>query len=157
TFSNPGSVATNATFTAAGTFILRLSASDGELVGKDDVTVVVQSPTGNQPPVVNAGPIQILTLPSVSTTLTGVATDDGPPAGGPLVLSWSRASGPGHVTFGSPSAAVTSVTVDAPGVYVLRLSANDGELTSFSDVTVVVQGTTPVGPPPSTAITSPAD
>ena len=47
-------------------------------------------------------------------------------------------SGPGDVTFADPSAVVTSASFSAPGAYVLRLTAKDGEeeVTSSFRVTV---------------------
>ena len=56
-----------------------------------------ESPTGNQPPSVNAGPDQNITLPVNTVNLSGTASDDGRPVGGTLTLSWSRVSGPGAV------------------------------------------------------------
>ena len=41
-FADPTKVDTTATFTAAGTYVLRLTATDGEFTVTDDVTVVVQ-------------------------------------------------------------------------------------------------------------------
>ena len=43
--------------------------------------MVVTSP-GNVAPVVNAGPDQILTLPTTTASLAGTVTDDGLPGGG---------------------------------------------------------------------------
>ena len=43
TFGNPASAATTATFNAAGTYVLRLSASDGSLTSTDDVTINVNA------------------------------------------------------------------------------------------------------------------
>jgi hypothetical protein len=68
--------------------------------------------------------------------LRGSATDDGLPAG-TLSIQWSQVSGPSTAVFGDASQPVTSVTLDLPGPYVLRLAANDGELSASSDVTVV--------------------
>ena len=45
-FSSPSSADTNATFTAAGTYVLRLSGSDGSLSDTDDMSVVVSSAPG---------------------------------------------------------------------------------------------------------------
>jgi hypothetical protein len=42
TFGNPGAVDTTATFTVAGTYVLRLTATDGQATTADDVTVVVR-------------------------------------------------------------------------------------------------------------------
>jgi hypothetical protein len=43
TFSAPSSLTTNATFSTAGTYVLRLSVSDSLLTAADDVTVVVSA------------------------------------------------------------------------------------------------------------------
>ncbi|MDP9181307.1 MAG: hypothetical protein M3P04_00850, partial [Actinomycetota bacterium] len=40
TFGNPSAVDTTASFSAAGTYVLRLTVSDGQATGADDVTVV---------------------------------------------------------------------------------------------------------------------
>jgi hypothetical protein len=71
--------------------------------------------------------------------LTGVVTDDGLPAGGTLVVSWSQVSGPGTVSLANASAAVTTATFSEPGTYVLRLSATDSELGSSDEVTITVK------------------
>jgi len=67
----------------------------------------------------------------------GSVTDDGQPALD-LTSSWSVVSAPadGEAIFSSPNAASTVVQFTAAGRYVLRLTADDGELTSSKDVTV---------------------
>ena len=92
----------------------------------------------NQPPVVSAGVDQTVTLPA-SASLDGTVTDDGlPNPPGAVTTTWSRVSGPGTVTFGNPAAVDTTASFSAAGTYVLRLTANDGALTSFDEVTVTV-------------------
>jgi YD repeat-containing protein len=91
----------------------------------------------NQAPVVSAGPNQTITLPTNAVTLGGTATDDGLP-NNTLTLSWTKVSGPGTVTFGSPNMASTSATFSTFGTYVLKLTANDSQLSSSSNVTVTV-------------------
>jgi len=78
--------------------------------------------TLNQAPEVNAGPDETIILPN-SATLCGTATDDGLPLGSSLTTAWSVVSGPGEVIFGTPAATSTSVGFNAPGTYVLRLTA----------------------------------
>ena len=70
---------------------LRLVASDGQLSGSDDLTIIVLPPV-NQPPVVDAGASQTVVLPS-SATLTGKVTDDGLPVGSTVTVTWSYPSG----------------------------------------------------------------
>ena len=68
---------------------------------------------------------------------------------------WSQVSGPGAANFGSPHAALSTVAFDGPGVYVLRLTASDGDLARSDDVTVQVGAGPQTGPPPSVSLTSP--
>ncbi|MEO8974409.1 MAG: PASTA domain-containing protein, partial [Casimicrobiaceae bacterium] len=92
----------------------------------------------NAAPVVSAGGDQSLTLPA-SATLHGSASDDGlpnPPAA--LTLTWTTPVAPAAVTFGDAHAAQTTATFTQAGVYTLRLSASDGELSASSDAQVTV-------------------
>ncbi|MGI9604623.1 MAG: Ig-like domain-containing protein, partial [Acidimicrobiales bacterium] len=93
---------------------------------------------GNQPPIVDAGPDQSVTS-SLSVTLDATVSDDGQPAPpGVVTTTWSQESGPAGVVFGDASAVDTSATFPGPGVYVLRLTADDSEFTSFDELTVSV-------------------
>ena len=124
-----------ATFGLAGTYVLRLSASDSSSVGTDDVVVQV-----NAAPVVSAGPDRVTTVPTLSTSLDGTVSDDGlpnPPA--TVTHSWTKISGPGTVTFGTPTTVDTSVSVSQAGVYVLRLTSNDGTVSASDDVSVTIK------------------
>jgi hypothetical protein len=133
--SNP--VTTVSGMTAAGDYVLRLTANDGALNGSDDVTVHV---VANQAPGVNAGPDQTITLPTSAANLSGAVLDDGKPnPPGATTKTWTRVSGPTTVTFGDASNPVTTVSgMTAAGDYVLRLTANDGALGNFDDLTVHV-------------------
>jgi FtsP/CotA-like multicopper oxidase with cupredoxin domain len=153
TFTDPSALNTTADFSAAGTYVLRLTADDSALTASSDVTITVNPELPvNQAPVVNAGADQIITLPSAAT-LAGTATDDGlpnPPA--VLTTTWSTVSGSGVVTFTDPSALNTSASFSVADTYVLRLTAGDGALTASSDVTITVSA----DPPPTVSITDPA-
>lgn len=101
----------------------------------------------NQPPTVNAGPDQTVTLPN-SANLSGTATDDGlPDPPGTLTTTWSEVSGPGTVTFGDASSVSTTASFSDPGTYVLRLKADDSALQSSDDLTVTVNPTPQNQPP----------
>ncbi len=63
TFANAHVTVTTATFSAAGTYVLRLTAGDSQLTASDDLTIAVTpAPVSNQSPNVNAGPDQAATL-----------------------------------------------------------------------------------------------
>ncbi|MBV9181153.1 MAG: Ig-like domain-containing protein, partial [Acidobacteria bacterium] len=99
--------------------------------------MVALKEAANQAPVVNAGPNQTITLPTNTVTLHGTATDDGLP-NNTLTIAWTQVSGPGTVTFNTPSQAVTDASFPVAGTYVLQLTANDSQLSSSSNVTVTV-------------------
>jgi hypothetical protein len=137
TFGSPTAATTTAAFSAPGAYVLALTANDGELTSSDSLTVTVSTEVPvNQPPVVNAGPDQTITLPAVGV-LSGSASDDGLPGTG-MTAEWSIISGPGAVTFSDPEAPVTNATFATAGVYALRLTASDGLLITSDSVTVTV-------------------
>ena len=135
TFGNVSAQSTTAGFSAAGSYVLRLTASDSALSTFADVAISVNA--ANQAPVVSAGSNQTVTFPA-SATLNGTAADDGLPAGSTLTRTWSKVSGPGTVTFGNISAQSTTAGFSAAGTYVLRLTASDSSLSASADVTIVV-------------------
>ena len=114
-----------------------LSLTDKLITGVQNGKTLAAPPApANQPPQVNAGGAQSVTLPGFAD-LYGSAMDDGlPSAPGFVAVQWSKVSGPGAVIFSRPDASVTQASFSAPGAYVLRLVASDGDLTNFSDVTV---------------------
>ncbi|MEZ4714088.1 MAG: S8 family serine peptidase [Caldilineaceae bacterium] len=129
TFANPNAAQTSATFSVEGLYTLRLTASDGQLAVSDTILVTVQPGTPvNQPPTANAGADQTITLPAAAN-LSGSASDDGLPSAN-LVTTWSVVSGPGAVTFGNVNALSTTASFATNGLYMLRLTASDGALTS---------------------------
>ena len=89
-------------------------------------------------PNVSAGADQTITLPD-SAALSGSVSDDGlPDPPGTVTTSWSQVSGPGSATFTDSQAVDTQVTFPIDGTYVLRLTADDGELSASDDVTISV-------------------
>ncbi len=97
----------------------------------------------NQPPEVDAGADQIIVLPAAAP-LAGRVSDDGlpdPPA--TVTTVWSSVSGPGSVTFTEAHSPATKAWFSRTGTHVLRLTANDGELNAYDEVTIVVRRSTP--------------
>ncbi len=160
TFGNINSLNTTASFSTDGVYILRLTADDGAVVTTDDITITVNAastptptPTAtpnptptptNQSPVVNAGTDQTITLPS-NADLRGTVSDDGLPAPSSVLTIWSAVSGPGTVSFGNINALNTTADFSQSGVYVLRLTADDGALSASDDLTVTVSDATGSG------------
>lgn len=104
--------------------------------------------TGNAGPV-DAGADQTITLPAMAQlggTVIGL--------GSPLTVSWTMVSGPSTVVFSSASSLVTSAIFNTAGVYTLRLTASDGQVTESDDVQVTVSAD-PLPPPPDPATVAP--
>jgi hypothetical protein len=142
-FADVTSPTSQATFFVAGTYTLRLTASDGEFATDDEVTVTVAA--ANAPPEVNAGSDLTIEWPAASVTLIGSASDDGVPDA-MFALQWTQLSGPSPAVFDSAQAASTIVTFPSEGVYVLQLAAHDGELEASDDVAVTVSPEPPSPP-----------
>lgn len=117
------------TFTVPGTYHFRLEAQDALHTSSDTVAIIVEpNPSA---PLVFAGPDK-KTITEEDVWLDGSASDDGLPS--PLQVTWSKVSGPGTVTFADPESVDTTVTVDQPGTYRLRLSADDGQSESIDSM-----------------------
>jgi hypothetical protein len=158
TFQNATAVDTRATFSAPGMYVLRLGASDGSLSASDSVVITVQPV--NVAPVVDAGPNATIALPA-DAALDGTVSDDGYPIPpGVLTTTWTKGSGPGTVTFQNPGAVDTRASFSMAGTYILRLTANDGALSTRDSVQIIVQpvNTAPlVDAGPNATIALPAD
>jgi subtilisin family serine protease len=125
----------------AGAVDLGPSGSDNDFGhGRLDVLAAYDSvtppPPPNGEPVVDAGPNTVVTLPA-EASLDGTVTDDGLPSGA-LTTHWTAQSGPGTVAFADATSVDTTATFSAPGTYVLRLAADDGELSAFDETTATV-------------------
>ncbi len=135
TFQNANAVDTQASFSTAGTYVLRLTASDGQLSASDQVQITVQP--ANAAPTANAGPDLEVTLPA-QAVLNGTVSDDGLPSPPSLTTTWSMVSGPGLVTFLDPNAVDTQASFSTSGTYVLRLTASDGSLSTSDQAQITV-------------------
>jgi len=132
----------------SGNSVVTFSVSDNSASGPRVGTMVIgghlftvsQAGGGvtNLAPSVNAGADQTVNI-STGANLAGVVNDDGlpsPPAA--VTTTWSKVSGIGNVTFANANSASTTANFSLAGIYVLRLTANDGALSSSDDVKVIV-------------------
>jgi chitodextrinase len=119
---------------------------DRTLSATDIAALAAVSPP-NQGPAVDAGPTQSYPV-SNSAVLDGTVTDDGSPNPlTPTAIYWSKASGPGYVTFDDPTAVDTTAHFSQPGIYVLQLWASDGELSLADTVIIGDASSIPTIPP----------
>ena len=129
-----------------GSYLLRLTVSDGAGSDTDDVEVLAS--VQNVPPIANAGVDQQVTQGTV-VTLDGRGSSDADNGPQPLTFSWRFVSKPtvSQMTDAAINGAATAtpqVTPDVVGSYVLELGVFDGA-NAFDNVMIEVQA------PPSTA------
>jgi len=102
----------------------------------------------NTAPLVDVGADQSLELPITKVQVLAEISDDGDQSPSMVTYEWTQVSGPSTAVIvpGTLSDGVlpTDITVDVVGSYVLRLTASDGELSSFDEITVTLS-TPPVG------------
>jgi hypothetical protein len=122
-------------FYGADNFVYEICDTDGLC---DTAIVSITVTAVNDAPAVDAGTNQTVTLPALAL-LDGTISDDGlPDPPGAVTTTWSQANGPGLVTFSDVHAVDTSASFAAAGVYVLRLTADDGALVTSDEVRVTV-------------------
>ncbi len=128
----------------AGTYTLRLTVTDNKgLKATDDILVIVNPVSANQPPVANAGPDVITTLPANSVTLTGSGTD---PDGTIASYLWTYISGPAGSIIGSATKAQTLISNLTQGVYVFKLKVTDNNgATASNQMQLTVKAATGTG------------
>lgn len=90
----------------------------------------------NQAPTVNAG-VDTTTTVGTVITLSGNVSDDSLPMN-VLTTGWSMLSGPGIATFTNQNSPATAVSFDAPGSYLLELTATDSALNTTDTLMVTV-------------------
>jgi hypothetical protein len=83
-------------------------------------TITITNQPVDDPPVVVAGPDQLIIWPTNTVSLLGSVTYDVFPGTVDTVL-WNQVSGPGSVTFSNPSNPVTLAAFSTNGIYRLRL------------------------------------
>jgi len=82
-----------------------------------------------------------------------IATVTGTPP--PISFAWTKVSGPGNITFGTPDAKDTTISADQDGSYVLKLTANDGTDDYFGTTDFVWDTTAPTIASITSSATSP--
>lgn len=140
TFSPNNSGTTSINFSQEDTYKLEITVTDGDYTVKDTIQISVS----NIPPTVIAGADQVITLPANSVNLNGSATDsDNYPNA--LVTTWEKVSGTGSVVFGDVNMQVTTAAFSTAGSYLLRLGANDGAITTYDTLKIVVNAVSESG------------
>jgi P2-related tail formation protein len=128
-----------------GVYVFRLTVRDNDnATATDEVTVTVNA-AANQPPVANAGPNRIVTLPTNTASLIGIGSSD--PDGTISSYLWQQVSGPSTATLSSTNNANITVRNLELGVYIFRLTVRDNNnAAAVATVQVTVNAAPNQGP-----------
>lgn len=133
--------------TAAGTYTFQLTVTENNgQSASATITVTVNSPAANVPPVANPGGNQTFTLTGSDTTVTlnGSASYD--PDGTIVSYDWYQLSGKGGVTIANSNTPTPTIHGLQPGVYVFVLVVTDnGGATTQAQITITINAA-PVAP-----------
>ena len=102
-----------------------------------DSVQIIGTPN-NTAPSIDAGPDGSVQF-NTACALAGTLNDDAlPSTPGTSSVQWSKTSGPGTAAFADATAVNTTAIFSSAGTYVLRLTADDGEVRTFDEATITV-------------------
>ena len=122
-----------------GTYAVQLIVNDGNVNSPADSVVII---TVNSPPVANAGEDQSALVGDI-ITLDGTASSD--VDGDLLSFQWSFTTRPENSSalLSDPNSVIPSFTIDVPGIYVVQLIVNDGNVNSAPDTVMITTENSP--------------
>lgn len=122
----------------AGTYVVQLEVSDGQVADLENLTIT----TSNSAPQANAGPDQTV-MRNTTVTLDGGGSSD--VDGDPLSYQWGFVALPAGSAAALSDATVVrpSFRVDLAGEYRLRLVVNDGQVLSQVDIVIISSANSP--------------
>ncbi len=140
-------IGTAQTIVMGGSVNVGLAATSGSASTSGSIVIdnvsIVPNPR-NVGPLTNAGVDASFPFPTTAT-LDGTVTDDAKPAPpAAFTTAWSKTSGAGTVTFGDAAAIDTTASFTLPGLYTLRLTADDGAVRTFDQVAINASSATTV-------------
>ncbi len=137
-FADPNSPITTVTFSQAGDYVLRLTATNANGQTFSEISDTVFPATLPLPELTIIQPPAPVSLTDTSHALRLTASTNAFQVPGTPAYLWSRISGPGTGTFADPAAANTTATFSAPGNYILRCTVTNAGGSDTADTGVTV-------------------
>lgn len=136
----------------SGEQVLRLWVESGEFnIG--EISFTRTGPLAYSQPVADAGPTQVIVLPTNQSTLDASGSTD--PAGGTLTYQWTQVYGPNVAAPQNPTAVNTTIGGMQRGVYKYHLRVDNGSHQDVDELFIVVGDDNNV--PPTASILTPGD
>ena len=136
----------------SGIQVFKIYIENGEFnLGK--LEFIQTGPLNFNQPVADAGPTQVVVIPTNTATLDASASSD--PGGSVLNYEWMQVYGTTLATPASMNSSVTTVSGLQEGVYKYRLMVDNGSYSDIDELFVVVGNNANV--PPTTSILYPRD
>lgn len=127
----------------SGVQVLRLFFEQGEFnLGK--LTFTYTSPLSYDQPIAEAGENVLIQLPVDTAVVDGSASSD--PGNGALTYAWTQVYGPSTLVFSDAQAAMPSLSGLVEGVYLLRLTVDNGSYSDIDEVYVISSTSSNVAP-----------
>ena len=145
-FSDPEAADTTVRFSDPGTYVLRAIASDNGYETASELTVLVTDSApggGNLAPRVSltdSAPAATASPFDLSATIPAVLDDGLPSPPATVATVWTQVAGPGPVDFAEPAVPAGTADFPFPGTYTLRLTAHDGAVKTFDEVSIAYSG-----------------
>ncbi|MEP7377737.1 MAG: PKD domain-containing protein [Chitinophagaceae bacterium] len=137
TLSSVSTATVTASKLIEGVYSFRLTVKDNNSAAATAMVSITVKKKPNKNPVANAGMNRTITLPTQSSTLSGVASTD--PDGTITSYLWQQISGPSSAIFSSVSGMTTTVSSLKAGVYSFRLTVWDnGSAVGTANVSITV-------------------
>ena len=134
--------ASSVAFVLDGAGTRTAEAFDGSVAPALHVKFQTDGPPPNTPPSVTASADSAYL--GQAAPLVATVIDDGQP--NPISVTWTQTAGPATATIADSTAAATSASLPAAGVYSFEVTVDDGEATA--QATVTITGVDPAVPEP---------
>jgi hypothetical protein len=149
TITDSAAPATTVEDLTEGVYEFQLMITDDGGFSDTDLIQVTVNPEPNEPPAADAGPDQVIILPTNSVTLSGTSSAD--PDGTIVSYNWTKLTGPSSYNIVTPGAINTDVTNLVQGQYQFQLTVTDNRGATNADIVLVTVNES--GCPPIPAIT----
>ncbi|WP_139997220.1 DUF5695 domain-containing protein [Paenibacillus paridis] len=144
-FAYPKASITQAVGSKEGSYTVRLSANDGQLIGSDELTFQLAAPPEKQPPQISeVTAVQDGTNESI-VVLSGTAIPDPIHSAEfepDMTYDWAvkeKPNGAGEITIVAGDKATAYARISKAGTYVFTLTAADEGKTASKDITIVIE------------------